>query len=142
MQIITVESKQQLLDAFHVRENVFIKEQGVSAEIEHDEHDQTAIHLVGYLDKQPIGTGRIRIIDQAGKIERVSVMKDYRGNNFGQQLMIAMEQVLLKHELKKAKLNAQTHALRFYLGLGYQTTSAPFYEAGIEHVAMEKKLIK
>jgi predicted GNAT family N-acyltransferase len=140
MKVIEVSNEQQLADAYQVRSLVFIEEQCVAAELEHDQHDETAIHLVGYLYDQPIAAGRIRLLDQFGKMERVAIIKQYRGQKYGQQLMTTMERVLAEHGRTRAKLNAQVHALLFYQTLGYQITSDVFLEAGIEHVAMEKNV--
>jgi predicted GNAT family N-acyltransferase len=37
-------------------------------------------------------------------------------------------------------LHAQTYALPLYERAGYRTRGSVFWEAGIEHVAMEKEL--
>lgn len=140
MKVLVVTNEQQLKDAYHVREQVFIQEQGVSRDLEHDAHDETAIHLVGYLNDVPVAVGRIRVIDDHGKFERIAVLKAFRRQQLGKQFVQAMEDVLIKKGVKKAILNAQAHALNFYQQLEYQITSEPFNEAGIEHVSMEKNL--
>lgn len=142
MDIIKVSNEQQLADAYQVRSLVFIEEQGVDPELEHDQHDQTAIHVVGYQNNQPIAVGRIRLLDHVGKMERVAILKQYRGQKYGQQLMTTMEHFLAEQGRTLAKLNAQVHALPFYQTIGYQIISNVFIEAGIEHVSMEKKLTK
>ncbi|SDC29406.1 hypothetical protein SAMN05421734_10664 [Pelagirhabdus alkalitolerans] len=140
MHIAEAITKEQIEDAFSVRDQVFIKEQGVSPDIEHDEHDKDAIHIIGYIDEVPIAAARVRIVDQIGKVERVSVIKSYRNKGYGKQMMKAIELILIRHDLKKVRLNAQTRALDFYQTLHYIQTSEPFYEANIEHVSMEKTL--
>ena len=42
--------------------------------------------------------------------------------------------------LRKLKLNAQTHAIPFYSGLGYKIISEEFMDAGIPHKTMVKEL--
>lgn len=126
--------------AFHVRKIVFIEEQQVSQEIERDGFDQTSIHFVGLIDDEPVAAGRVRFIDDCGKLERICVLRNYRGKSYGSKLMDVMEAEILKEGYQKAKLNAQTHAKDFYLRLGYETISAEFYDAGMPHVTMMKKL--
>lgn len=140
MDIKLVETKQQLQDAYAVRMKVFVEEQGVPQEIEIDEFEDNATHFVVYEKEIPIGAGRFRRLDDIGKVERICILHDFRKTGAGKLLMEKIEEVMKQHGIKKAKLNAQTHAEKFYLRIGYQTISELFYEADIPHVAMEKIL--
>lgn len=143
--IVRVTSPQQLDDAMSVRKAVFIEEQGVPADLEIDEHDQLdsgTIHFVAYLDEQPVGASRLRpYAPGVGKVERVAVSQAARGTGLGREIMLAMEETARKEGFQRLKLNAQTHALRFYEKLGYEPYGDVFEEAGIEHIAMEKPLL-
>lgn len=141
MKIEKVTSDQQLAEALHIRKVVFIEEQNVPPELEQDEHDQTAIHVIGYQNHLPIATGRIRLIDDYGKLERIAVLKEHRGKSYGTQMIDYMEKIIVSKGYKKSILNAQTHATNFYEKLGYKIVSDEFMDAGISHVTMEKKLI-
>jgi|SRR5690625_453023 len=140
MKIITVTTKEQFDEAFSIREIVFIHEQNVPPELEKDEFDQTAIHFIGYINKKPIATGRVRFVDDYGKLERIAVLKEYRGKSYGTQIIEQMELKIRQKKYKKALLHAQTHAIDFYERLGYHVVSDEFMDAGISHVAMEKHL--
>ena len=131
----TIEAQQ---DAFGVRDRVFIDEQGVDPKIEHDQYDLDAIHFVGYLDGQAIAAARVRLINGAGKIQRVAILKAYRHQGYGKELMFAIESILADQKVERFYLNAQTHAIAFYQAIGYQVCSDSFYEAGMKHVTMEK----
>ncbi|MGR9050807.1 GNAT family N-acetyltransferase [Halobacillus faecis] len=140
MDIVKVRNKQQKDDAFYVRRVVFVEEQHVPLEIEIDEFDDTAIHFVGYVGNQPVAASRLRFVHGFGKLERICVMKEYRGRSLGKQIIESMEEVIRDYAFDKAKLNAQTQAEAFYESLGYLTISDPFIDAGIPHVTMVKKL--
>ncbi|MFD1017890.1 GNAT family N-acetyltransferase [Thalassobacillus hwangdonensis] len=141
MKVQIVESDNQLKDAFTVRKKVFIEEQQVPADLEMDEHDHTtATHFIGYDDELPIAAGRLRILDEYGKLERICVLRDLRGKSYGKQMIEQMEHHLKSNGVSKAKLNAQTHALKFYRSLGYEQVSEEFMDAGIPHVTMVKSL--
>lgn len=127
-------------DAFLIRKLVFVNEQNVPLSIELDEHDEAAIHFVGYIDGEPMSASRLRIIEHYGKLERISVLKQYRGNGYGKKMIQKMEERILEANVSHSKLNAQTHAVDFYKKLGYKVTSKPFNDAGIPHVTMEKQL--
>jgi len=135
-----VETEQELADAYHIREVVFIDEQEVPKELEMDEFDATATHLILYQGKQPVATARFREYGhQLAKIERVAVLKELRGKGLGQKIMRFVEEEAAKQGYQRFRLNAQRHAEHFYAQLGYITISEPFDEAGIEHVTMEKE---
>lgn len=140
MNIKIVETEEELEQAYHVRMNVFVKEQKVPAEEELDEHDQRAIHFIGIDDGQVIAASRLRFVEDSGKLERICIEKDYRGKSYGKRLIEYMEEEIKRHDYNKAKLNAQTYAKSFYQKLGYETISGEFMDAGIPHVAMVKGL--
>ncbi len=129
-------------DAFSVRRKVFVEEQGVPLSLELDELDQTAAHFVVYAENQPIGAGRIRDASKGiGKVERVCILKEFRGNHLGNLIMKALEEYAVNTEMHKIILNAQSYAIPFYEKLGYVTTSPEFMDADIPHRAMEKIMI-
>ncbi|HLR02823.1 MAG TPA: GNAT family N-acetyltransferase [Virgibacillus sp.] len=140
MNILKIKNDADLNQAFEIRKKVFIQEQHVPAEEEMDEHDDTAIHFLGLEDEEPIATSRLRFVDQYGKLERICVLPDCRGQSFGKQMILFMEKTISENGYTMSKLNAQTHAEEFYKRLGYETTSDIFMDAGIPHVTMVKKL--
>lgn len=140
MKIITARTQQQQDDAYFVRKTVFVEEQGVPAELEIDQHDKTAVHIVAYDKERPVGAGRFRIVDGYGKVERVCVLSSHRKDGVGKQLMLKMQEVAKEQGVPKLKLNAQTHAEGFYKHLGYETVSDEFLDAGMPHVTMIKEL--
>lgn len=135
-----VETNHERQQALNVRSMVFIDEQKVPPEVEMDAFDEEAIHFIGSLNDTPIAASRIRFIETYGKLERICVLKDQRGKSYGKQLIQAMEDIIVKKNYTKAKLNAQTHALDFYKQLGYIIVSEEFMDAGIPHVTMVKQL--
>lgn len=140
MTIKTVATEEEKNLVFDIRKEVFVKEQGVSEEEEWDEHDQTAIHFIGYNEDQPVAASRLRFLDEYGKLERICVLKEARGKHFGKEIILKMEDIAKQKGYTKTKLNAQTHAEGFYKKLGYKTVSGEFLDAGIPHVTMVKEL--
>lgn len=127
-------------DAYSVRRKVFVDEQGVPLSLELDHLDLTAAHFVVYSEDMAIGAGRIRETSQGiGKVERVSVLKEYRGKHLGNLIMNALEEHAVATGMNKIILNAQSYAIPFYEKLGYVITSPEFLDADIPHRAMEKE---
>lgn len=128
-------------DALHIRHAVFIIEQGVSLEEEIDDLENQTEHLVVYENGQPVAAARMLAIDpQTYKAQRVSVLKDARGQGYGAELMQQME--LRAKELggQKITLGAQNTAIPFYEKLGYEVEGDEFLDAGIPHHTMSKSL--
>lgn len=139
VKVVETEKEKEL--AFAVRMKVFVEEQGVPRHLELDEFDDSAIHFIGTNENKAIAAARLREIEAGvGKIERVSVLKEQRGNHLGILIMEFLEQYAKEHGWKKLKLNAQVHAIPFYEKLGYVITSPEFLDAYIPHRAMEKEI--
>ncbi|PFZ65991.1 GNAT family N-acetyltransferase [Bacillus wiedmannii] len=129
--------------AFHIRKEVFVKEQSVPLEDEFDTFDkigEKCKHILVYYNDFPVGTGRIRFVDGAGKLERICILKDYRKYGLGKVIIKALEEIARDKEATKVKLHGQTQAEGFYKKLDYQTSSNVFMEDGIPHILMTKDL--
>jgi len=138
---VTEVGEDSIEDAFDVRRDVFVEEQGVSEDEEMDGRDDEAAQFVAYDDDHAVGTARVRTPeDDVGKVERVAVRETYRRRGVGKALMERVEAWADDHGFETLKLHAQTHVEKFYADLGYETTSDVFEEAGIDHVAMRKDL--
>jgi predicted GNAT family N-acyltransferase len=135
-----VENQKELEDAYSVRKTVFIYEQNVPAEEEIDQLEEESTHFVMYKDEFPIGAGRFRVLDGYGKVERICVLKEARKSGAGKAIMGEIEKFASTSGLQKLKLNAQTHAIPFYSGLGYEVVSEEFLDAGIPHKTMVKEI--
>src|SRR5699024_428822 len=90
--------------------------------------------------KHVLDIQRSVFVDDYAKLERIAVLKDFRGKNFGADMVVAMEEVILTHNCNHAVLNAQVYAEAFYKKLGYTKISDVFMDAGIPHITMDKKL--
>lgn len=134
-----VETVKEHEDAFAVRKQVFVEEQGVPLHLECDAEDASATHFIMYDNNDPVGAARLRSIENdTAKIERVCILQDQRGKKLGALIMNEMEKHAISINTKKLKLHAQSYAIPFYEKLGYTVTSPEFMDAGIPHRAMEK----
>ncbi|WP_327404746.1 GNAT family N-acetyltransferase [Streptomyces sp. NBC_01288] len=136
---------------FAVRKEVFVVEQGVPQEIEYDDHDAVATHVLAVReDGVPLGTGRLLYGEAAaaktggdptvGSLGRLAVTKEARGLGVGVELVRAIEDAARARGLAAVDLHAQTHALGFYERLGYEAYGPEFPDAGISHRAMRRAL--
>lgn len=126
-------------EAFNIRTEVFVKEQGVSRELEYDGSDNEAKHYLLYDDEKSVATARWRITDKGIKFERFAVLAEYRNKGLGAELVKrVLEDTLMLH--KTIYLHSQIRAVRFYERNGFVKSGSSFFEAGIEHYFMIYKL--
>jgi predicted GNAT family N-acyltransferase len=120
-----------------LRRAVFIEEQGVAEADEIDDQDEAAIHLLATDDGRPVGSARLLVMGNTGKVGRVCVLAPARGTGLGAALMrAAVDQARTIPGITHVKLGAQTHALGFYERLGFRPYGDIFDDAGIPHRMM------
>ncbi|MFJ2770211.1 GNAT family N-acetyltransferase [Streptomyces sp. NPDC087300] len=145
------ESTEDLESCFAVRKEVFVAEQQVPEDLEYDEYDAGAVHVLAIRDDGvPLGTGRLLTGAAAaaknggdagvGALGRLAVTRAARGLGVGAALVRAIEDAARARGLTAVDLHAQTHALGFYERLGYEVYGPEFPDAGIPHRAMRKPL--
>ncbi|WP_247606753.1 GNAT family N-acetyltransferase [Providencia rettgeri] len=61
-------------DAFDLRQQVFTHEQGFPADIDVDEYDDTALHVVLYLNQHPAAVLRCILFEETGLV-KVAVLR-------------------------------------------------------------------
>ena len=153
--VVRVTRRDQLEDAWVVRLEVFVEEQGVPAEEEVDDLDtaSTTTHVlaVDRASGAPLGTGRL-LSDPAhpGEVHlgRLAVRAAARGTGLGARLVVAFEAIAVAEHAVAASggplavtvvLSAQESAMGFYRRLGYEArTGERYLDAGIWHQDMAR----
>ncbi len=142
--ISVVNNQADLERGYIIRRKVFIEEQQVPEEIEIDEYDNHADtrHVLCFDFKESaVATARFRPFDKGiMKIERVAVLSEQRGKGWGRMMMEVIEEEAEKAKYCWISLDAQLHARKFYERLGFEASGDSFFEAGIEHIYMHKRL--
>ncbi|WP_373045087.1 GNAT family N-acetyltransferase [Vulgatibacter sp.] len=148
VEIIPVDGPGDFAAALAIREVVFIEEQQVPREIERDDEDPTAYHVLAQVGGHAIGTGRLVELREPppgekgrwGQIGRMAVLVSNRRGKVGSKILAALEAEASKRGLDGIVLHAQVYAHDFYVHVGYADASPIFEEAGIPHVEMRKRL--
>ena len=129
----------ELESAKSVRYRVFVSEQEVPPEIEMDEHDANAVHVICLVENSVVGTGRLVRMPDGMKLGRVAVLPEYRGMGLGTRIvkwLLERAEYLGPDEIYA---NVQIGAREFYEKLGFKAAGGSFMEAGIEHVRMARR---
>jgi predicted GNAT family N-acyltransferase len=131
-----------LSGALHVREQVFIREQGVDRAEEIDGRDQAARHIVALEpgSDRVIGTLRLLVDAHTAKVGRVAVERDWRRHGIAARMLALALHGAREQGCTQVRLAAQLAATSVYRRAGFSVESETFQEAGIEHVWMGLQL--
>ena len=116
-----------------IRTAVFIQEQQIPESLEFDGLDEQAIHVLAFVENQPVGTARM-LAD--GHIGRVAVLPLWRGQNIGTTMLKTLIAYGRDQNFTDMHLGAQCSALPFYQRLGFKAYGETFMEANMPHQHM------
>ena len=134
------QGEEELAGASALRRRVFCGEQGVPVELEVDGRDEHALHLVALRDDIVVGTCRLLWDGTTAKLGRMAVAARLRRRGVGAAILQVAEREARDAGAERISLAAQSQARGLYERYGYAPHGEVFEEAGIEHVAMEKRL--
>jgi len=141
-QIKHCETEEEIQQAFEIRRRVFIMEQQIDKNLERDDQDKHADHFLAFADGKVVGAARL--VTQANnhaKLGRMAVLKEYRRQGVGRDLLKATLEVARNQQIEAIVLHAQASARTFYVAMGFKEDGRPFMEAGIPHQTMIKELM-
>ncbi len=121
MEIIRVTENWQRAGVCYVRTEAMVKGYNCPLDGEFGKEDQPDTPYILALDAGfPIGTCRIHYLnDEIAKIERVSVLSDYRQRGVGKAVIEAAEDWIRENGIKKIIITSRDEAVGFYEALGY-----------------------
>lgn len=121
-----------------IRRTVFIEEQKVPENLEWDESDDDATHVLATdNDNKPVATARIK---DDGHIGRMAVLKAHRKHGIGSAMLKQLIDHAREQLLARVFVHAQITAMPFYAKHGFVAISDEFMDAGIPHKIMQLEL--
>lgn len=131
----------ELAEAYRIRHQVFVLEQGVPLAEEQDADDERAHHVLAWEDLRPLGTARlVPLAEGSAKIGRVAVLPQGRGRGIGLALMEWLHETAQELGCRRLSLDAQVQVRQFYDRLGYYAEGETFDDCGIPHQRMIRSL--
>ena len=122
---------------FALRREVFVIEQQVPPELEHDADDMTATHVVGVMDGSVVAVARILFKPEHAKIGRVAIARSHRGLKLGARLIEFAVEAAREKGQPRCYLESQADKVEFYARLGFVAFGDEFMDAGIAHLRMK-----
>jgi predicted GNAT family N-acyltransferase len=125
-----------------LRKTVFVREQKVPLAMEIDEFEKDSQHVIVLLRNKPIGCARLRTVNGSIKLERLCILKKYRGFGYGKEILQWMIDFALLQHPKNVYMHAQAYLIEFYKKFNFEPYGNIFDEAGIQHIEMRLRLKK
>jgi predicted GNAT family N-acyltransferase len=124
-----------------LRTRVFVDEQGVPPEIEQDDADATAVHVLSRDDSgRVVATGRLVVRGTTAGIGRMAADPAVRGRGHGAAVLGELHRQAVLRGVTEIELHAQLTARGFYERAGYTSVGDVYEEAGIAHITMRRRL--
>ena len=139
-EIRRIRGEDELRECVALRYEVFCLEQGVPEREEVDGRDHQGLHLVAVDETGLLATCRIVMVGSTAQFSRLAVRKSARRRGIATALLAAADAETRAAGGRRIVLHAQTYARQLYENAGYRPHGRAFWEAGIEHIAMEKRL--
>ena len=140
MDVRPARDRSEVDEALALREQVFSVEQGVDLAADRDGLDDLAIQVVAVESGRVVGTCRVLLDGDIGRLGRMAVESGSRGRGLGAAILAAAERLARDAGARLMRLHAQRYVEDLYARAGYARYGEPFDEEGIPHVAMEKHL--
>ena len=135
------QNNKDMLSCLNLRRTVFIEEQNVPENEEVDGDDPNCDHILLTISDDPVGAARLKYYDNFVKVQRVCVLKNYRGQGIGSNIINFIIKHIEKNDIRNSvRLGSQIHALEFYKGLGFVEFGEEYLDAGILHKDMEYQI--
>jgi len=142
IRIVAVTTSEQLEQVRAIRAIVFMGEQKCPYSEEFDGNDHCATHVLGFVRDEPAGCARVRYFGNFAKIERLSVLAQYRTTVLKYRLVEFVENLARRKGFNLLYGHPQKRIQRFWARLGYEETArnAPFQFSDHDYTEMRKTL--
>ena len=132
----------ELAAALDLRERVFCGEQGVSLEGDRDGRDGEALQLVALDDGTVVATCRVLLDGDVARFQRLCVAPEARRRGLAAALLAAAEGAARAAQRRPHRTcTRRPPRSRSTSARATPSYGAPFDDEGIEHLAMEKRLV-
>ncbi len=134
LKIRFAKTRKELEKVIKLREIIFIKGQKVPKRRERDGFDNNAKHIIVIHKKKSVGCARVRFVRNKAKLERIGILKEYRGRGFGKEIMKYLIKYCKNQNPNEIVMHAQYYLKDFYKKCGFMERGKIFMDAGINHI--------
>ncbi len=140
-----------LSEILKIRRNVFIEEYGIPEDMEFDRLDDVAMHAIIYEENEcwkkqseekervPVATGRIIYDGTECIIDKVAVLKEYRGRKYGDFTVKMLLSKAFTSGINEVMTRTISEAQGFFRTIGFASDSQEYFDNGIRYINMTMK---
>lgn len=104
--------------------------------------DKDNILIAAFDGERVVGCCQLeKMQEDVYQLRQMAVAFDYQGKGVGKQVVDYAEQIAKQKGAEKIELHARDVAKGFYQKLGYHLVGDKYYEIGLPHYTMIKKLV-
>jgi len=111
---------EHIQQVFAVRAAVFMSEQDCPYEEEFDGNDYCATHIIGFVEGRPGAVIRIRYFAGFAKLERLAVLKNYRGTALTRAVVEAALEICRRKGYERVYGHSQARLVGFWQKFGFK----------------------
>ena len=123
----------------NIRKQVFTSELNIPEFELFDKYDETCDHYILFYGKQADGSIRFFKIKDEIKLERMAILPEFRGKNYGKSTILQLAEYYRKIGYSKMILDAILSVKDFYKKCGFIEEGEIFKRVGIDHIRMSLK---
>jgi predicted GNAT family N-acyltransferase len=116
---VAISNAEQLQQVFAVRAAVFMSEQDCPYDEEFDGNDYCATHVLAFADARPAAAIRIRYFSDFAKLERLAVLKSFRGTSVTRAVVEAAVEICRRKGYARVYGHSQARLVGFWEKLGF-----------------------
>jgi len=120
-----------------IRKIVFFNELSISESELFDNYDNSCDHFLIFDGKNTVGSVRIIKFKKKLKLERMAILKEFRGKNYGRNCISEIKEYYTTLGFSEIFLDSIFSIRDFYKKCGFIEKGKKFQRVGIDHIRME-----
>ena len=108
-----------LTKVHEIRKAVFTEEYGIPEDVELDDDDIMAMHVILDYENEKVGTGRMKYDGETFILDKMAVLKEHRNNGYGEFIVrMLLDKVFLANG-KEIFTDATKDTVEFFKKIGF-----------------------
>ena len=136
----TASNAEHIQQVFAIRAAVFMSEQNCPYEEEFDGNDYCATHVIGFVEERPAAVIRVRYFAGFAKLERLAVLKPYRGTPVTRAIVEAALEICRRKGNERVYGHSQARLVGFWEKFGFRPMARNFPRAFSDHAYVESSV--
>lgn len=126
-----------LTKVHEIRKAVFTEEYGIPEDVELDDDDIMAMHVILDYENEKVGTGRMKYDGETFILDKMAVLKEHRNNGYGEFIVrMLLDKVFLANG-KEIFTDATKDTVEFFKKIGFVEIGDEYEKDKLIYVPMK-----